>query len=76
MKILHEVAAGAGPVAERIVDRAQAIGIAIAEAAANDVVLIAGKGHRPYQEVLGQRVCLFPILSRPVSRCARGMQEA
>ena len=56
MKILHEVAAGAGPVAERIVDRAQAIGIAIAEAAANDVVLIAGKGHEPYQEVLGQRL--------------------
>ena len=56
MKILHEVAAGAGPAAEHIVDRAQAIGIAIAEAAADDVVLIAGKGHEPYQEILGQRL--------------------
>jgi UDP-N-acetylmuramoyl-L-alanyl-D-glutamate--2,6-diaminopimelate ligase len=34
-------------------DRAQAIATAIASAAANDVVLIAGKGHETYQEVAG-----------------------
>lgn len=56
LKILETVAAGAGPQAERIVDRAQAIRIAIAEAAADDVVVIAGKGHEPYQEVMGQRL--------------------
>lgn len=56
LKILDAVAAGAGPQAERIVDRAQAIRIAIAEAAADDVVVIAGKGHEPYQEVMGQRL--------------------
>jgi UDP-N-acetylmuramoyl-L-alanyl-D-glutamate--2,6-diaminopimelate ligase len=36
-------------------DRAQAIAIAVAGAAAGDVVLIAGKGHEPYQEVAGVR---------------------
>jgi len=56
LKILEAVAAGAGPAAERIVDRAQAIGIAVAEAAADDVVVIAGKGHEPYQEILGHRL--------------------
>ncbi len=37
-------------------DRAQAIRQAIAEAGANDVLLIAGKGHEDYQELAGQRV--------------------
>ncbi len=55
-KIIEAVAAGAGPDAECVVDRAQAIRLAIAEAAADDVVVIAGKGHEPYQEVLGQRL--------------------
>ena len=34
-------------------DRAAAIAHAIAMAAANDIVLIAGKGHEPYQEIDG-----------------------
>ncbi len=34
-------------------DREQAIATAIADAATNDVVLIAGKGHETYQEVAG-----------------------
>lgn len=34
-------------------DRAQAIALALREAKAGDVVLIAGKGHEPYQEVAG-----------------------
>ncbi|MFT3757314.1 UDP-N-acetylmuramoyl-L-alanyl-D-glutamate--2,6-diaminopimelate ligase [Thauera sp.] len=54
--ILEAVAAGAGPAAERIVDRARAIAFAVAEAAADDVVLIAGKGHEPYQEIHGRRL--------------------
>ncbi|MEI8031210.1 MAG: UDP-N-acetylmuramoyl-L-alanyl-D-glutamate--2,6-diaminopimelate ligase [Comamonadaceae bacterium] len=39
-------------------DRAQAIRQALAQAGANDVLLIAGKGHEDYQEVAGQR---FPF---------------
>lgn len=34
-------------------DRARAITDAIASAAAGDVVLVAGKGHEPYQEIAG-----------------------
>ena len=34
-------------------DRAKAIARAIGEAGPNDIVLIAGKGHEPYQEVAG-----------------------
>ncbi len=34
-------------------DRARAIALAIASAGAEDVVLIAGKGHEPYQDVNG-----------------------
>jgi UDP-N-acetylmuramoyl-L-alanyl-D-glutamate--2,6-diaminopimelate ligase len=37
------------------VDRREAIAAAIAGARAGDVVLIAGKGHEPYQEVAGRR---------------------
>ncbi|MET4579583.1 UDP-N-acetylmuramoyl-L-alanyl-D-glutamate--2,6-diaminopimelate ligase [Ottowia thiooxydans] len=37
------------------VDRARAIAQALSEAAASDVVLIAGKGHEDYQEINGQR---------------------
>ena len=37
------------------IDRGRAIAAAIAEADARDVVLLAGKGHEPYQEVAGVR---------------------
>jgi UDP-N-acetylmuramoyl-L-alanyl-D-glutamate--2,6-diaminopimelate ligase len=37
------------------VDRATAIQAAIAAASAQDVVLLAGKGHEDYQEVKGER---------------------
>ncbi len=36
-------------------DRARAIADVLAEAAAADVVLLAGKGHEPYQEIAGVR---------------------
>ncbi|HET6435234.1 MAG TPA: UDP-N-acetylmuramoyl-L-alanyl-D-glutamate--2,6-diaminopimelate ligase [Xanthomonadaceae bacterium] len=36
-------------------DRARAIALAIGEATADDIVLVAGKGHEPYQEVAGVR---------------------
>lgn len=37
-------------------DRAKAIAAAVAAADAQDVVLLAGKGHEPYQEVAGERL--------------------
>lgn len=52
--IIEQVAVGAAN-AEKIVDRASAIELAITQAHANDVILIAGKGHETYQEVAGQR---------------------
>jgi UDP-N-acetylmuramoyl-L-alanyl-D-glutamate--2,6-diaminopimelate ligase len=40
----------------RISDRAQAIAHAVADARPGDVVVIAGKGHEPYQELADGRV--------------------
>jgi UDP-N-acetylmuramoyl-L-alanyl-D-glutamate--2,6-diaminopimelate ligase len=58
-RIVAAVAAGV-PLARaqataRIVDRAEAIAVALREAAQNDVVLVAGKGHEDYQEIDGER---------------------
>jgi UDP-N-acetylmuramoyl-L-alanyl-D-glutamate--2,6-diaminopimelate ligase len=38
------------------VDRARAIAHAVDRAEAGDIVLIAGKGHEPYQLIAGQRL--------------------
>jgi UDP-N-acetylmuramoyl-L-alanyl-D-glutamate--2,6-diaminopimelate ligase len=44
------------PAQARVVrDRAAAIALAIGEAQPGDVVLVAGKGHEPYQEIAGAR---------------------
>lgn len=56
LRIIAEVAAGAGAGAECIVARERAIRTAIDTAAAEDVVVIAGKGHEPYQEIGGVRL--------------------
>jgi UDP-N-acetylmuramoyl-L-alanyl-D-glutamate--2,6-diaminopimelate ligase len=55
--IIRQVVAGipSSKSAQTEVDRARAISIAIARARASDVVLIAGKGHEPYQEIAGVR---------------------
>ncbi len=53
--IIAAVVDGATAPVEQQVDRAAAIAMAIAEAAPDDVVVIAGKGHEPYQEIQGRR---------------------
>ena len=55
--IVDQVAAGAfdGNPVVKIVDRRAAIAQVLAGAGASDVVLIAGKGHEDYQEVMGVR---------------------
>ena len=67
--ILADIVAGfANP--EAIVirrDRAAAIAHAIATAAANDIVLIAGKGHEPYQEIDGVQ---YPFDDTATARAA------
>ena len=52
--ILAEIHAAA-PSAELIADRAQAIRQTVLAAHPADVILLAGKGHEPYQEVFGVR---------------------
>ena len=54
--IIAEIEAGVTVAHEAIVDRREAIAHAIAQARAADVVLLAGKGHEPYQEVAGRRL--------------------
>jgi UDP-N-acetylmuramoyl-L-alanyl-D-glutamate--2,6-diaminopimelate ligase len=52
--ILEQIRAGA-PAAEVIVDRAEAIRRSVAAAHPAEVLLLAGKGHEPYQEIAGVR---------------------
>ena len=55
---LLEVGAGLAQVGRRgrvEPDRAAAIHAAVAAADARDVILLAGKGHEPYQEIAGVR---------------------
>jgi UDP-N-acetylmuramoyl-L-alanyl-D-glutamate--2,6-diaminopimelate ligase len=54
--IIAEINAGMTAAHESIEDRRKAIAHAIASASASDVVLLAGKGHEPYQEIAGRRL--------------------
>lgn len=57
--IIHEMEAGVNAASRRkyipILDRGEAIKTAISLARAQDIVLVAGKGHESYQEVKGKR---------------------
>jgi UDP-N-acetylmuramoyl-L-alanyl-D-glutamate--2,6-diaminopimelate ligase len=55
LEIIEAIRAGA-PHCEFEVDRAAAIAGMVAAADANDVILIAGKGHENYQEIAGRRL--------------------
>lgn len=57
-RILEDMAAGlTHPCSDvrLIVDRREAIQRAVADACPGDIILIAGKGHEPYQEVAGRK---------------------
>jgi UDP-N-acetylmuramoyl-L-alanyl-D-glutamate--2,6-diaminopimelate ligase len=53
--ILAGIAAGMKAMPMQELDRGRAITLSIERAAAADVILLAGKGHEPYQEVAGVR---------------------
>nr|MDQ3040366.1 UDP-N-acetylmuramoyl-L-alanyl-D-glutamate--2,6-diaminopimelate ligase [Pseudomonadota bacterium] len=65
--IVNDILAGFADASRAIVlrDRAIAIAEAIDMTGANDVVLIAGKGHEPYQEINGIR---HPFADTQVAR--------
>ncbi|KGM53836.1 UDP-N-acetylmuramoylalanyl-D-glutamate--2,6-diaminopimelate ligase [Lysobacter daejeonensis GH1-9] len=68
-RIVQDIMAGfAAPQAVHVQrDRAKAIAFAVAAAAADDIVLVAGKGHEPYQEISGVK---HPFDDTDVARAA------
>jgi UDP-N-acetylmuramoyl-L-alanyl-D-glutamate--2,6-diaminopimelate ligase len=66
-RIIDAIAAGMGKEAMREADRARAIERAVLEAAPQDVLLIAGKGHESTQEIAGRRL---PFSDQAVARAA------
>ena len=73
LKIIAEIVAGM-PAPRRIEpDRALAIAEAVAGADARDVVLLAGKGHEPYQEIAGVR---HPFSDLEVAQSVLGGPQA
>lgn len=54
-------------------DRRRAVALAVSKAGADDVVLVAGKGHEDYQEVAGQR---HPMDDRDLARQALAAWQA
>ncbi len=71
--IIAEITAAIPVPHEAIEDRRAAIERAIGSASAEDVVLIAGKGHETYQEIAGQRLPFSDALEakRALSRWSR-----
>jgi UDP-N-acetylmuramoyl-L-alanyl-D-glutamate--2,6-diaminopimelate ligase len=74
MAIIAEIIEGAGPDAEVVPDRREAIVRAVDEARRGDVVVIAGKGHEQGQELAGGRKIPFDDVSvaREALRSRRG----
>jgi UDP-N-acetylmuramoyl-L-alanyl-D-glutamate--2,6-diaminopimelate ligase len=67
LAIIQEVVSGANEAAEIEPDRARAIELALERADEGDVVVIAGKGHEPGQEIAGETI---PFDDRDVARRA------
>jgi len=74
-EIIAEILTGMEGSEYRVVeDRAQAIHQAIQAAAAEDTVLLAGKGHEPYQEIRGVRYPFSDIEQAQQALAAWGAQ--
>jgi UDP-N-acetylmuramoyl-L-alanyl-D-glutamate--2,6-diaminopimelate ligase len=56
LEIIAQIARGIDRPHETEVERARAIELAVLQAAAEDVILVAGKGHEAYQEIGGERL--------------------
>jgi len=54
-RIIEEVIAGMRKRPRVVRERAQAIATAVTSAEANDIVLVAGKGHENFQEIAGEK---------------------
>ncbi|MCX7893593.1 MAG: UDP-N-acetylmuramoyl-L-alanyl-D-glutamate--2,6-diaminopimelate ligase [Burkholderiales bacterium] len=54
--IIAEILPGVAVPHRAVVDRREAIRAAVAEASPDDVIVLAGKGHEPYQEIGGERI--------------------
>jgi UDP-N-acetylmuramoyl-L-alanyl-D-glutamate--2,6-diaminopimelate ligase len=55
-RIIDDIRAGMKGAAQIVRERAQAIAQAVADAGADDIVLVAGKGHEDYQQVGAKRL--------------------
>jgi len=71
LRIIEAIASGMRALAPREPDRRRAIEMAVLEAAPQDVVLIAGKGHESYQEIAGERL---PFSDQAVARTALALR--
>lgn len=74
-RIVHDICKGI-PKGHRVLtqrDRAAAIALAVDSATAEDIVLVAGKGHENYQEVRGTRL---PFSDAAAVRAALGARQA
>ncbi len=69
LKIISQIEAGIDKPHQVEPDRMTAIVLALEQAAADDVVLIAGKGHENYQEIAGTRL---PFSDAAAARAALG----
>ena len=71
--IVAQIVAGMQPDAVQVqVDRALAIEQAIAQAQTDDVVLLAGKGHEDYQEIMGVK---HPFLDMDQAQAALALRK-
>ncbi|MGR4067729.1 UDP-N-acetylmuramoyl-L-alanyl-D-glutamate--2,6-diaminopimelate ligase [Billgrantia sp. C5P2] len=66
-QILAGVPAEATQRCEVVAGRSEAIDRTIAQASADDVILIAGKGHEPYQEIAGVRHAFSDVAEAEVA---------
>jgi UDP-N-acetylmuramoyl-L-alanyl-D-glutamate--2,6-diaminopimelate ligase len=75
-QIFSDIEAGFSKPRNVIVDRAQAIDFAIKNAAAGDIVLIAGKGHENYQLVGKQRIYFCDVKEAQACLSRRAEKES